>query len=223
MRLAASAGVTVKNEALAGCFLLPSMNYLWTMIAIGETLVSEDVIEKKFVCDLNACKGACCVKGDYGAPLEVDELEVFDTIYSKVKPYMTPDGIAAVEKQGRYLKYETGEWVTPLIKGRECAYTYFDADGTAKCAVEKAYLEGDIDYKKPISCHLYPIRVNVQRNKLEAVNYDRWSICKPACKLGEQLQVPVYKFLKEPLVRKYGKKWYSALEKAAKLWEEKAK
>lgn len=183
-------------------------------------MVSEDVLEKKFVCDLTACKGACCVKGDYGAPLEEDELAVFDAIYPKVKPYMTETGIASVEKQGKYLKYETGEWVTPLNKGKECAYTYFDADGTAKCAVEKAYLEGKIDYKKPISCHLYPIRINVQRNRLEAVNYDRWSICKPACKLGDQLQVPVYKFLKEPLIRKYGKKWYSALEKAAQLLEE---
>lgn len=190
------------------------------MIAIGDTLISEDVIEKKFVCDLNACKGACCVKGDYGAPLEEEELAIVDKIYAKVKPYMTEAGIAAVEKQGKYLKYETGEWVTPLIKGKECAYTYFDDDGTAKCAMEKAYLEGKTDWKKPISCHLYPIRINVQRNQVEAVNYDRWSICKPACKLGEQLQVPVYKFLKEPLTRKYGKKWYSALEKAAKLWEE---
>jgi hypothetical protein len=191
------------------------------MIAIGETLISEDVIEKKFVCDLNACKGACCVKGDYGAPLEEEELAVFDKIYPKVKKYMTPDGIKTVEKQGKYLKYETGEWVTPLIKGRECAYTYFDDDGTAKCAIEKAYLEGKVDYKKPISCHLYPIRINVQRNKLEAVNYDRWSICKPACKLGETLKVPVYKFLKEPLIRKYGKDWYKALEVAAELLEEK--
>jgi hypothetical protein len=190
------------------------------MIAIGETLVSEDVIEKKFVCDLTACKGACCVKGDYGAPLEEAELEVFDKIYPKVKKYMTEYGIKAVEKQGKYLKYETGEWVTPLIKGRECAYTYFDDDGTAKCAIEKAYLEGKVDYKKPISCHLYPIRINVQRNKLEAVNYDRWSICKPACKLGESLKVPVYKFLKEPLIRKYGKDWYKALEVAAGLLEE---
>jgi hypothetical protein len=189
------------------------------MIAIGETLISEDVIQKKFVCDLNACKGACCVNGDYGAPLEEAELPVLDKIYPKVKKYMTTEGIKAVEKQGKYLKYETGEWVTPLIKGRECAYTYFDDDGTAKCAIEKAYLEGKVDYKKPISCHLYPIRINIQRNKLEAVNYDRWSICKPACKLGESLKVPVYKFLKEPLIRKYGKEWYKALEVAAELLE----
>ncbi|MFM2206943.1 MAG: hypothetical protein RL213_918 [Bacteroidota bacterium] len=191
------------------------------MIAIGETLISEDVIQKKFVCDLTACKGACCVNGDYGAPLEEDELPIFDKIYTKVKKYMSPEGIKAVEKQGKYLKYETGEWVTPLIKGKECAYTYFEDNGTAKCAIEKAYLEGKVDYKKPISCHLYPIRINVQRNKLEAVNYDRWSICKPACKLGESLKVSVYKFLKEPLIRKYGEKWYEALEVAAELLEKK--
>ena len=203
------------------CYTKRQSDYLYAMIAIGETLISVEVIEKKFVCDLNACKGACCVKGDYGAPLEEAELEMVDKIYAKVKPYMTEAGIAAVEKQGKYLKYETGEWVTPLVRGKECAYTYFDDDGTAKCAMEKAYLEGKITFKKPISCHLYPIRINMQRNQLEAVNYDRWSICKPACKLGDQLQVPVYKFLKEPLIRKYGKKWYSALEKAAQLLEEK--
>lgn len=193
------------------------------MIAIGNTLISEDVIEKKFVCDLNACKGACCVKGDYGAPLEEDELPVFEKIYPKVKKYMTAEGIRSVEQQGKYLKYETGEWVTPLNTGKECAYTYFDKNGTAKCAIEKAYLEGKIDYRKPISCHLYPIRINVQRNKLEAVNYDRWSICRPACKLGESLKVPVYQFLKDPLIRKYGEKWYEALETAAGLLDEQKK
>lgn len=185
------------------------------MLVIDNTLISDEVIEKHFVCDLNACKGACCVKGDYGAPLEDDELEQLDKVYEKVKPYMTPAGIEAVEKQGKYLLYEKKEWVTPLIKGKECAYTFFDENGVAKCAIEKAYYEGKVKWKKPISCHLYPIRITKQRNGLEALNYDRWSICKAACKLGDSLKVPVYKFLKESLTRKYGKEWYKQLEVAA--------
>jgi hypothetical protein len=190
------------------------------MLVIENTLISEEVIEKHFVCDLTACKGACCVKGDYGAPLEDDELPMLDKVYEKVKPYMTPAGIEAVEKQGKYLLYEKKEWVTPLIKGKECAYTFFDEKGVAKCAIEKAYLDGKVKWKKPISCHLYPIRITKQRNGLEALNYDRWSICKAACKLGDSLKVPVYKFLKDSLTRKYGKEWYKQLEIAAERIDE---
>lgn len=192
------------------------------MIAIGNTLVSEEVIEKQFVCDLNACKGACCVKGDYGAPLEKDELEILDKVYDKVKPYMRKEGIEAVEEQGKYLLYERKEWVTPLVKGKECAYVIFDK-GTALCAIEQAYNDGKVKWKKPISCHLYPIRLTKQRNGYEAVNYDRWSICSPACKLGKSLQVPVYRFLKDSLIRKYGKEWYKELELAADLLEKSKK
>jgi hypothetical protein len=188
------------------------------MIAIGNTFVSEELIEKKFVCDLNACKGACCVKGDYGAPLEDDELEIMESIYEKVKPYIPAAGIEAIEKQGKYLRYEKKEWVTPLVRGRECAYTYFEA-GIAKCAIEKAYYEGKIKWKKPVSCHLYPVRISKNKIGLDTLQYDRWNICRPACKLGESLQVPVFKFLKESLVRKYGKDWYRELEIAAKLLE----
>lgn len=189
------------------------------MIAIGKTFVSEEVIEKQFVCDLNACKGACCVKGDYGAPLEDDELEQLDKVYDKVKPYMRQEGIDAVEKQGKYLLYERKEWVTPLVSGKECAYVYFE-NSIAKCAIEKAYYDGKVDWKKPISCHLYPIRLTKQKNGYEKINYDRWNICNPACKLGKSLQVPVFKFLKESLVRRYGADWYKELELAADLLEE---
>lgn len=190
------------------------------MLVIDNTLITDEVLEKHFVCDLNACKGACCVKGDYGAPLEDDELEQLDKVYAKVKPYMTPAGIEAVEKQGKYLLYEKKEWVTPLIKGKECAYTFFDEAGIAKCAIEKAYYEGKVKWKKPISCHLYPIRITKQKNGLEALNYDKWSICKAACKLGDSLKVPVYKFLKDSLTRKYGKEWYKQLEVAASRIDE---
>ena len=190
------------------------------MLVIDNTLITDEVLEKHFVCDLNACKGACCVKGDYGAPLEDEELEQLDKVYNKVKPYMTPAGIEAVEKQGKYLLYEKKEWVTPLIKGKECAYTFFDEAGVAKCAIEKAYYEGKVKWKKPISCHLYPIRITKQKNGLEALNYDKWSICKAACKLGDSLKVPVYKFLKDSLTRKYGKEWYKQLEVAASRIDE---
>jgi len=192
------------------------------MIAIGNTLISEEIIEKKFVCDLNACKGACCVKGDYGAPLEDSELEIMDRIYDKVAPYIPESGKEAIKKQGKYLRYQKKEWVTPLVKGKECAYTVFE-NGIAKCAIEKAYYAGKIDWKKPVSCHLYPIRINTHKSGLDAVNYDRWSICNPACKLGESLKVPVFRFLKEALVRKYGEKWYEELELAARHLEENPK
>ena len=189
------------------------------MLAIGNTLSSEELLEKHFVCDLNACKGACCVKGDYGAPLEDDELEELDKVYDIVKPYLPETGIAAIEKQGRYLLYDKKEWVTPLVKGKECAYTAFE-DGIAKCGIEKAFYDGKIKWKKPISCHLYPIRITKNKKTgIEALNYDRWSICKAACKLGDNLKVPVFKFLKESLTRRYGKKWYAELEFAAKEWE----
>ena len=191
------------------------------MLAIGNTLISEDLLEKHFVCDLNACKGACCVKGDYGAPLEDDELAKMDEVYEIVKPYLPATGIAAIEKQGKYLLYEKKEWVTPLVKGKECAYTVFE-DGVAKCGIEKAYYDGKTDWKKPISCHLYPIRITKNKKSgMEALNYDRWSICKAACKLGDSLKVPVFKFLKDSLTRKYGKKWYAELEFAAKEWEKR--
>ena len=184
------------------------------MLATGETLVSEEILEKKFVCDLNACKGGCCVKGDYGAPLEDDELAVLEEIYPKVKPYLTKAGVEAIDKQGKYIRYSKKEWVTPLIKGKECAYTVFDG-GIAKCGIEKAWLDGKIGFQKPVSCHLYPIRINKLKSGVDSVNYDRWSICKAACKLGDALKVPVYKFLKSSLVRKYGEAWYDQLEQAA--------
>jgi hypothetical protein len=193
------------------------------MLAIKDTLVSEEIIEKRFVCDLNACKGGCCVKGDYGAPLEDDELEILDEIYPKVKPYLSEEGVKAIEKQGKYLRYDKKEWVTPLIKGRECAYTIFDENGIAKCGIEKAYFEGKIEWRKPVSCHLYPIRINRLKNSVEAVNYDKWSICKPACKLGDTLKVPIYKFLKDSLIRKYGEDWYKELELAAEHLEKATK
>jgi len=186
------------------------------MIAIDNTIVSEHLLEKKFVCDLAACKGECCVAGDAGAPLDEDELEMLKKVLPKVKPYMQPEGIKAVEEQGVYVFDEDGELVTPLIDGKECAFTIFDDKGIAKCAIEQAYYDGKIKWKKPISCHLYPVRITKYKD-YDAVNYHKWNVCRPACKCGEKLDVPVYKFLREPLIRKYGENWYKQLELAAKM------
>ena len=187
------------------------------MIAIDKTLVSADILEKKFVCDLNACKGACCVAGDSGAPLLKEELPVLEAIVDKVKPYMVKKGVKAIEKHGAYVVDSDGDYTTTLVSEKgECAFVYFDDSNTAKCSIEKAYYEGKIDWKKPISCHLYPIRITEHKN-YDAVNYDKWDVCKPACECGKKLDVPVYKFLKEPLIRKYGKAWYKQLEESAAL------
>lgn len=184
------------------------------MIQIGETLVSDDLLSRAFVCDLQQCKGACCVEGEAGAPLEKEELALLDSDFEKIKPYLTPKGIKEIEKQGRYVKGFDGDWETPIISGRECVYTVFDAQGKAACGIEKAHMDGKIDWKKPLSCHLYPVRVQ-QYSAFAAVNYHQWSICSPACSLGQELKVPVYQFLKEALIRKFGEEWYFTLEKNA--------
>ena len=186
------------------------------MIAIDNTIVSEHLLEKKFVCDLNACKGECCVAGDSGAPLEFEEIAIMEEIVDKVKPYLPKDGVKAIEKQGVCVIDSDGDYTTPLVKGKHCAFTIFDTAGIAKCGIEQAYYDGKIKWKKPISCHLYPVRISKFKD-YEAVNYSKWDICEPACACGAKLDVPVYKFLKEPLIRKYGKDWYKQLELADKM------
>ena len=189
------------------------------MIEIGKTLISTELLEEHFVCDLNKCKGECCIAGDYGAPLDKSELKEIDKYYPIVKPLLQKKGIKSIEEQGLYVKDDEGEWVTPLInENEECAYTIFE-DGIAKCAFEKAYYDGQIPWKKPISCHLYPVRIKKLKN-YDALNYDRWDVCAPACKLGKSLKVPVYQFLKESLTRKYGEEWYKELTIAAEMWKE---
>jgi hypothetical protein len=192
------------------------------MIKIGDVLVSDDIAEKEFVCNLEKCKGACCVEGDFGAPLEDDELKILRDIYPEVKPYLSEKGIKAIERQGTYVLDDDGDWSTPTIGGRECAYSIYDDKGVLKCGIEQAYYDGRIDWKKPISCHLYPVRITKKKN-CEAVNYHKWSICSPACSLGKELQVPLYKFLKEALVRKYGEEWYNELVSAIESRVENAR
>jgi Protein of unknown function (DUF3109) len=181
------------------------------MIDLDKTLISLDVVEKEFVCNLSKCKGACCVEGDLGAPLDFDELSILEEIYPVVKPYLLPEGVVAIEENGTWVIDDFNEYSTPLVNNKACAYVNYDQDGTLKCAIEQAHKDEKIAYKKPISCHLYPIRLS-QLKELIAVNYDKWSICSDACVLGKELQVPVYKFLKEPLIRKFGSTWYKQLE-----------
>lgn len=176
-------------------------------------MVSDDIRDKEFVCNLTKCKGACCVEGDFGAPLQEEELAILEEIYPKIKKYLSQAGIKEIEKNGTHTVDDEGELCTPVIGGRECVYAVYDKKGILKCGIEQAYNDGKIGWKKPISCHLYPIRITTKKN-FEAVNYHKWHICTPACALGKELQVPVYKFLKDPLIRKYGEVWYDELVKA---------
>ncbi len=185
------------------------------LIELGDKVVSTQIFERKFVCDLNACKGACCIEGDAGAPLTLEEVDILEETFDKIKPYMREEGVKAVEKQGVFYMDQDNEPVTTLINGAECAFVYFDEKGITKCAVEQAFLEDKTDFKKPISCHLYPIRVK-KFNDFTALNYDSWSICSDACSLGEKLNVPVFQFLKEPIIRAYGDEFFQELEIVSK-------
>jgi hypothetical protein len=186
------------------------------MIAIDNVLLSDEVVEEQFVCDLNKCKGGCCVDGDCGAPLNEEETKILAEIYPKIKSYLVPEYIAEIEKQGTHTWDDEYGYVTPAVNGGICAYGYTDELGIVKCGIEQAYKDGVIDFKKPISCHLYPIRIT-ESDGYEMVNYEpRKTLCKPACKLGKQLKVPVYKFLQESITRKYGEEFYGALDAVAK-------
>ncbi len=184
------------------------------MIELGKTLVSDDVVSEQFVCDLTKCKGACCVEGDLGAPLNEDELHEIEEVIDLVKPYLGDKAVEVLEKEGGYILDEDGDYSTTVINGKECAFAFYDENRILKCSIEQAHKDGKTDFKKPISCHLYPIRIS-KLPDFEALNYDRWSICSPACDLGKELKVPVYKFLKEPLIRKYGAEWYNDLDEVA--------
>ena len=180
------------------------------LIEVEDKIVSTQIFEKKFVCDLNACKGACCVEGDAGAPLTFEEVELIENDIDAIKPYMRKEGIAAVDKTGVFYMDQDNEPVTTLVNGKECAFVFFDENGITKCAIEKAQSEGKTDFKKPISCHLYPIRVK-KLHDLIALNYDEWDICSPACACGDKLDVPVFRFLKEPITRAFGVPFFDEL------------
>ena len=196
---------------------------LLPMIAIGNILVSDEIVKEQFVCDLAKCKGACCVDGDAGAPLQKDELDKLNEVYDQVLPYLGAESIRELERQGRYVYDREFGWVTPTISSRVCVYGIEDASGVVKCGIEQAWLDGRIKWKKPISCHLFPVMVSGSKyNDNVYVNYEpRQENCKPGCALGEKLKVPVYVFLKEALIRRFGKKFYEALEATASRVKEK--
>jgi len=197
-----------------------------TMIVIGDKLVSDDLVAKDFVCNLSACKGQCCVLGDEGAPITEEEASILDDIYEDVEEYLTPEGIKAIKEQGKFIVGQKGALAVTLIEDencdydKACAFVHFDEKGIAKCGIEIAHYAGKIDFLKPVSCHLYPIRIN-EYEGFEAVNYEKWDICDPACTLGKELQVPVYRFLKDSLIRKYGEDFYEELTAAADYMNKK--
>jgi hypothetical protein len=187
------------------------------MIAIDNVLISDQVVNDQFVCDLHKCKGACCVDGDAGAPLDHKELKNIDEVFDAVLPYLNEESKSEIERQGKYVYDKEFGWVTPTINSKVCVYGIKDKDGIVKCGIEQAYNDGKVQWKKPISCHLFPIITKKSSNgKTEFVNYEpREDHCKAACSLGKKLKVPVYQFLKEPLIRKFGQTFYDALEATA--------
>ncbi len=186
------------------------------MIEIDGKIVSADLLRERFCCDLDACKGICCVEGNAGAPLDEEECGILAREYPRYTPYMTPEGIRAVEAQGFALLDEEGDWTTPLVGGAECAYSYQE-NGVTLCAIEKAFRAGETDFRKPISCHLYPIRLARFSNGTVGLNYHRWEVCRDARRCGKRLGIPVYKTLKEAIVRRFGEEFYAALEAAEEL------
>lgn len=190
------------------------------MFQVRNTIVSDELFEKEFVCNLSACHGQCCIDGDAGAPLDKEETQILEDVYEQVKPYLRAEGVESIEKNGTWVVGQDGDYETPLIDGGECAYVIFDGK-TALCAIEQAYNNKDIDWKKPISCHLYPVRIK-EYAQFSAVNYHKWYICDDACSLGKELEVPVYKFLKEPLIRKFGEDWYQELSLIADEWKKQS-
>jgi hypothetical protein len=189
------------------------------MIIVGNALLSEDILEKNFVCQLDKCKGACCVQGDAGAPLLHEELQIIDDVIEQVKPFMRKSALDLIDQTSFFARDpRDGELVTQCEDSGECVFVNYDDKGTAKCAIEQANSEGLIDFKKPISCHLYPIRAKKYGTHV-ALNYHKWEICSDACKAGDELKVPVYQFLKAPLIRKMGEEWFKELEQVAQDWE----
>lgn len=187
------------------------------MIQIDDTLVSLDVIERLFLCDLSHCKGACCIEGDSGAPLEAEEVALLEKALPEIWDDLSPEAQAVIRHQGVAYTDADGDLVTSIVNNKDCVFTCYDADGICQCAIEKAYREGRVRFYKPVSCHLYPVRIK-KYDTFQAVNYHRWEVCKAAELLGKKEKLPVYKFLKAPLIRKFGEAWYQTLETCAEEW-----
>jgi hypothetical protein len=186
------------------------------MYFIQNVLISDEVMEANFHCDVAVCKGACCWEGDFGAPLEEHEIDILSNILEDIKPYLSPAGIEVLEAVGPAIYYDDMQKMgTPLYNGGPCAYLSIDQNGIAQCGIERAWADGKTTYQKPISCHLYPLRILATGTDMEAINYDQWSICAPACKKGNAEQVSLVRFAKDALIRKYGVSFYEELEAAA--------
>ena len=188
------------------------------MIGLGDTLISEDVFDNLFACNLKACKGACCVEGESGAPLTEEEVERLEDAFEVVKGQLRPEALAVIDKVGLFEVDRDGEYVTPIINGRECVYATFDADGTAKCSFEVAGREGKSDSPKPISCHLYPVRLK-ELQDFTALNVHRWSICDGARTCGAKANITVLDFCKTALIRRFGEAWYDEAQLIWKAWK----
>ena len=186
------------------------------MIQIDDKIVSQDLFDVLFVCDYDTCKGECCVEGDSGAPLEPGEAEELRRCLPEVRHLLSPAALEVIEEQGVSYFDEDGDEVTSIVRGRDCVFTTYDEQGRCACALEKVYNEGKTTFIKPISCQLYPVRLT-KYPSFTAVNYHKWSICKCALKLGRKLQVPVYQFLRAPLIRAFGEEFYTQLEEVAAL------
>ncbi len=192
------------------------------MIIIGNTLVSEDLFDQEFICNLSACKGSCCIEGDSGAPVKLEEKEAIEGEMQKIVPYLSEASLLDIEKRSGFEIDEDGEWVTTCLPTGECNFVRRDADGLLSCGIEKSFLAGESKIRKPSSCYLYPIRV-IKVGDYEALNYHRWDICKAACALGKQEKVAVYQFLKEPLIDRFGAAWYAELAEVAQAFLEQFK
>ena len=192
------------------------------MIEIDDKIVSTDLLTDCFACDLSLCKGICCVEGNTGAPLEMEEVDLLEEEWENYRPYMTPEGVEAIEEQGFMVVDCDGDYTTPLINDAECAYS-FQENGITFCAIERAWREGKCGFQKPISCHLYPIRVARFSNGTVGLNYHRWSVCRSAVECGRKLGTPIYQSLKEPITRAFGEEFYTRLEEAAQLIKEQEK
>ena len=192
------------------------------MFLIQNTLVSLDVLEKEFCCNLDICHGCCCIEGDAGAPLTDEEEEQLTTALPILKKDMTKEAQAVVEQQGVSYLDQSGEKVTSIVNNKDCVFARVDKSGWCYCLIEKAYKAGKIGFNKPISCHLYPIRLTHLNNGLTGVEYHRWDICHSARLLGKKLHIPIYQFLKEPLIRRFGQDWYDELELTATEWKKQS-
>jgi len=185
------------------------------MFRIDNTLVSEEIIENNFQCNISACKGACCIEGEAGATLEAKEAEMIKNNYNKISSYLSDAANKIIKSKGPFLKLSDGSIEAPLLNDKACVYVHYQSNGTLSCGIEKAYNDKKINFNKPISCHLYPIRIK-EYSEFTAVNYHDWSICSDACSLGAELKKPVFEFVKEALIRKFGNEWYNSLEKISK-------